>query len=164
MLAPERYRASAAFITAWFNIFAYLFTLASATIFPAQVIAQLAHIYNPEYTPERWHIWLIYVAILVVSTAVVTLKSSFMPRLQSIFFYASLLAVICISVILMAKGASGERAREVMTTWSNNSGWNDGLAYMLAMGQGMWLCVFPGKMKMALDLEKANSWQVCLCG
>ncbi|KAI5460612.1 amino acid/polyamine transporter I [Mariannaea sp. PMI_226] len=141
MLAPERYRGPAAFVTAWFNIFAYLFTTASAAIFPAQLIAQLASIYNQSYIPERWHIWLIYVAILVFSTAIVILRSSFMPKLQSIYFCASLLAVVTISITLFATGADASRAREVMTTWSNTSGWNTGFAYMLAMGQGMWLYV-----------------------
>ena len=139
MLAPKKYRAPAAFVTAWFNIFAYLFTTASAAIFPAQLIAQIASIYNHGYTPERWQIWLIYVAILVFSTAVVILKSSFMPKLQSSYFYASLTCVVAISITLFATGASAGQAKEVMTTWSNTSGWNTGFAYMLATGQGMWL-------------------------
>lgn len=139
MVAPARLRPTAAFVTGWLNIFAYLFTTSSGAIFPAQLIATVAEIYNPGYTAERWHIWLIYVALLILSTLIVVFRASLMPKIQFVFFCASVLAVAIISILLLAMSPVKQPAKKVLVDWNNTSGWSPGLGFMLVMGQAMWL-------------------------
>lgn len=139
MVAPQKYKPLAGFVTAWLNIFAYLFTLASATIFPAQLIATLAQARYPGYTAERWQIWTIYVALLIIATVVVVFRSSVIPPLQTAFFWVSLLAFSTLTITLLAASPSKQSVETVVLTWTNTSGWTPGLGFMLALGQGMWL-------------------------
>jgi choline transport protein len=139
MVSPPSYRAAAAFVTAWLNILAYLFTLSSATIYPAQLIATVAQVYNPGYVAERWHIYLIYLLIMILSGIVVIFWSSIMPKLQSFYFFVSVLAVFAISIALLAASPTKQSAQTVLLDWTNMSGWSTGMGFMLAMGQGMWL-------------------------
>lgn len=65
MVAPSRYKKGAGFLVAWLAILEWLFVVCSTTIFPAQLTAEMASIWYPEYTVQRWHIYLVYVAFLI---------------------------------------------------------------------------------------------------
>ncbi|CAK7226686.1 hypothetical protein SEUCBS140593_006326 [Sporothrix eucalyptigena] len=141
MIAPVKYRQMASFATAWFTIFEWLFVVCSTTIYPAQLTTQLASIWFPSYTPERWHIWLVYVLLLVMGTAVVIFFHKAMPRIEVFFCWSSLLAFITFVVTLLAASHSKQRAADVFLEWQNASGWPDGFSFIMDVGQGMWIYV-----------------------
>lgn len=141
MVAPVHYRAIAAFFVGWMNAFAWLFTVASVTIYPAQLTGLIAEIYSSSYKSEAWHIYLIYVAFLVVSTAIVVYWSDLIPRIETILFYTSLLAAASYVITFLAASDKTQSAKTVITEWTGSSGWSPGLSFMLDMGQGMWMYV-----------------------
>ena len=128
-----------AFVTAWFNIMAYLVIVTSGSIIPAQVIGGLIQIYHPTFAMQRWQVWTIYAALLLVSTIAVTLGPSLVPRTQSVFFWASVLGILVMSITVLAVGPTKNSAHLVFAEWDNPSGWSPGLAFMLSTGQSMWV-------------------------
>lgn len=141
MVAGPKYQRSASFVVAWLTILAWLFITASSTIYPAQLTAQLAQIWYPSYTPERWQIWLIYAALLIGGTCVVIFGHSIMPKLEQIFCYLSMGAFVAFVVALLSASPSKQSGKTVFTEWENVSGWNDGFGFMLDIGQALWMYV-----------------------
>ena len=126
-------------MTAWFNIIAYLIVCASATIIPAQVIAGLIEIYYPNYVVHQWLVWIIYAVMITLSTAIVTLGASLVPKTQSTFFWASLLGIGVMSITVLAASSTKQSAESVFTTWDNVSGWTPGFGFLISTSQSMWL-------------------------
>ena len=138
-VASTKYRSAIAFVTAWFNLYAYLIVVTSGTIIPAQVVAGLIQVYHPTFLMQRWQIWMIYTALLLFSTILVTLGPSLIPKTQSAFFWASILGVLTMAITVLSVSSTKTSAEVVFASWENPSGWSDGLAFMLATGQSMWL-------------------------
>lgn len=82
---------------------------------------------------------MIYAALLLFSTIIVTLGPSLIPKTQSAFFGASVLCVLTMAITLLSVSSNKTSAHVVFTDWVNPSGWSDGFAFMLATGQSMWL-------------------------
>lgn len=139
MVSSAKNRGTAAFYVGWMNALAWLFTTASVTIYPAQLTALIAEIYSSSYESERWHIYLIYVAFLIVSTAIVIFWSDLIPKIETILFYTSLLAAATYIITFLAAGPTHQSAKTVFTEWVGSSGWNTGFAALLDIGQGMWM-------------------------
>ncbi|KAJ5729203.1 amino acid transporter [Penicillium malachiteum] len=127
MIAGEKYRQAAAFTVAWLNVLAWLFGSCSSVIYPAQLTMQLAQVYNPSYTPERWQIWLLYVALLLIGMVVVIYGHAFIARVE---------IMLCCSSLLAASKTKAS-AWSVFAKWENTSGWPNGFSFMLDVGQGM---------------------------
>lgn len=141
MIANEKYRNAAAFTVAWINIFSYVFGCCAATIYPAQLTMQVAQVYNPDFTPERWQIWLIYVALLVGGTVVVIYGHAFIARVEVFLCWSSLLAFATWVITLLAASEAKASAKHVFTQWENTCGWPDGFSFFLDIGQGLGMYV-----------------------
>ena len=139
MVTHPKYRAGAAFVTAWFNIMAYLIVCASATIIPAQVIGGLIEIYYPDYIVHSWLVWIIYAIMIIVSTAIVTLGAALVPKTQSAFFWASLLGIIAMSITVLAASPTKQSAETVFVDWETVSRWTPGFSFLISTSQSMWL-------------------------
>lgn len=139
MVAPSRYKKGAGFPVAWLVILEWLFVVCSTTIFPAQLTAEMASIWHPEYTVQRWHIYLVYVAFPIGGTAIVILCHSYMAKIESVFCTSFLLNFGTFVLTLLVASRTKQDTVEVFTAWKNTSGWPDGLSVVLDVGQGMWM-------------------------
>ncbi|CAG9993028.1 unnamed protein product [Clonostachys byssicola] len=139
MVSPPRLRRPIAFTTGWLSIFAYLFTISSASLFVVQTLFQLVTTQMGDFEPERWQTWLVYTGLLVFATATVSLFPKALPKLQTAMFWFSVLALGVISITLLAISPTKQPASMVFTKWTNQSGWSDGFSFILSIGQCMWL-------------------------
>ena len=138
MVAPEQYRAPIAFATGWLSSFAWLFTTASANLFLAQLCVNLATLYHPEYTWTQWQVWLVYSGFIILCAAIVILLPRLIPVAETVFFWASLLGFVVSFITLLAVSDEKQSASIVFTEWVNQTGWSDGTAFLLAVGQAMY--------------------------
>ncbi|KPI43975.1 Choline transport protein [Cyphellophora attinorum] len=138
MVAPIRYRALIAFSTGWLSIFAWLFTIASACIYCAQICVNMATLFHPQYIPEQWHVYLVYVAFVAACTLITVFLSRQIPLLETISFFASITGVVVFFVVVLAVSPTKQPASAVFVRWDNQTGWGDGTAFFLAVGQAMY--------------------------
>ncbi|KAK5088586.1 hypothetical protein LTR05_002806 [Lithohypha guttulata] len=138
MVAPKRYRASIAFATGWLSSFAWLFTTASANLFCAQICVNLATLYKPEYAWIQWQVWLVYTGFIIACSSIVILLPRLIPKGEIVFFWASVLGFVVSFVAILAASDTKQSASIVFTDWVNQTGWNDGTAFLLAVGQAMY--------------------------
>lgn len=138
MVSPARHRAVIAYFTGWLSVFAWLFMTASATIFCAQLCVSLAQLYHEDYVATQWQTWLIYTGIMLLCCAIVCLLPRLIPMLESMFFWCSLVGFAASVITMLATSDTKQSAKKVFVDWSNLTGWGDGTAFMLAVGQSMW--------------------------
>ena len=138
MVAPHRHRAAIAFVTGWLSVFAWLFTTASACIFCAQVTLNIATLFHADYTPTPWQTYLVYVGFVVACTLITIFLPKQIPLLETVFFGASVTGFAVFLVAILASSPTKQPASAIFATWTNTTGWDDGTAFLLGVGQAMY--------------------------
>lgn len=98
----------------------------------------LASIYNPNYTPEPWQTYLIYTALVLISTAIVCLLPRALPRGEIVMFVSSFLGFVASFVTVLVTQKHKRSATAVFLTYENLSGWNDGTSFLIGLGTSMY--------------------------
>jgi hypothetical protein len=139
MVAPPRFRVTAAFLSGSFNVLAYIFFAVSAGNFVASAIPGLAAVYHPSYEPQRWQAYLIYCLLILIVGAFVIYLPAALPKMQLGFFWASVLGFLVQGITLLARSSPKSSAKIIFASSENESGWDSKFAFMLAVGQGIWM-------------------------
>ncbi|KAI0146132.1 putative GABA permease [Xylariaceae sp. FL1272] len=138
MMAPKKHRAVIAFYTGWLSVVAWILCTAASAIYAAQIFAALATSFHPDYTPTAWQIWLIYVGIMVLCTLVLTLLPTMLARIEKASFFASVIGFVVFLIVILATASPKNPAHIVFADLNNQSGWSDGLGFMLSVGTAMY--------------------------
>ncbi|KAI2742485.1 hypothetical protein DTO013E5_3587 [Penicillium roqueforti] len=124
-------------ITGWINCSGWVALVATAGLLGSQLILGVISLMNPSYNPQRWHQFLIYIGYNIVAFLVNAFMNNIMPYVTKAAFIWSLsgFAIICITVLSCASPNynSGEF---VFTDFINETGWPDGIAWLLGLLQG----------------------------
>ncbi|RHZ63117.1 hypothetical protein CDV55_106010 [Aspergillus turcosus] len=118
MVSSPKTRTPCAFVCGWLSTLAWCLTSVSGAIFSAQAILALVSFLNEDYQPTQWQIYLVFLAILSLGTAIVCVLAHWLPRLEVVMFWSSISAfVVCLAAVLgMSKRK--QPARVVFTqTW-----------------------------------------------
>ena len=97
----------------------------------------MAAVYHPDFEATQWQIYLIYVALTLLATSLITLLPRQLPRAETAFFFMSCIGFVVSTITVLARSNNKQTGRTVFATWNNNSGWNNGVAFMIGVGQGM---------------------------
>ncbi|RVX66394.1 hypothetical protein B0A52_09624 [Exophiala mesophila] len=135
--APEN-RAAIAFTVGWLSVIAWCLTVASAQIFCAQIIMNLASFYNPDFEGTQWQTYLVYVGLCFIAVAVVIYLPRQIPKAEIVFFSASILGFVVFFITVLARSDTKQSARTVFVEWNNQTGWGDGTAFLLGVGACMY--------------------------
>lgn len=137
MVAPPRFRAAVSYTIGWMSVFSWWMLSTGSCIFCAQAVAAMAAVYHPDFAATQWQIYLIYVALTLLATSLITLFPRQLPRAEIVCFWLTCIGFIVSTVTVLARSDRKQTGRTVFVTWNNNSGWNDGVAFMIGVGQGM---------------------------
>ncbi|KIX05012.1 uncharacterized protein Z518_05884 [Rhinocladiella mackenziei CBS 650.93] len=138
MVSAPSNRAAMAFTVGWLSVIAWCLTAASANIFCAQIILNLASFYHPDYVWTQWQVYLIYVLLCVVAVAVVILLPRQIPQAEVVFFLSTVIGFVVFFVAVLAASETKQSASTVFTEWNNQTGWGDGTAFLLGVGTCMY--------------------------
>lgn len=88
------------------------------------------------YTLERWHIFLIYVGYTLIGAAINIFGLPILPRLNQAAIFWSLTGLIVIIIAVLACSSPNySSGKFVFTSFINETGWPDGVAWILALLQ-----------------------------
>lgn len=138
MVSGPRYRALAAYIIGWLSVLSWLFASCSLFIYTAKFFLSLATFYNPGYTATQWQEWLIYVALIIICTLMLCLLPQLVYLWNSLIFWVSVLGFLISVIALLAASDIKQSSSVVFLEWVNQTGWDNGVAFLLAVGQGMY--------------------------
>ncbi|KAI1619287.1 amino acid/polyamine transporter I [Exophiala viscosa] len=138
MVSSPSNRAAIAFTVGWLSVIAWALTTASAAIFCAQVIANMASFLHPDYVWTQWQVYLIYVLLCIIAVAIVIGLPRQIPHFEMVSFTLSIVGFLVFFIAVLAASKGKQRASTVFTDWYNQTGWSDGTAFLLGVGTCMY--------------------------
>ncbi|KAI0156971.1 choline transport protein [Xylariaceae sp. FL1272] len=134
-LCTDKWKKSMSFWVGWTNIAGWLTLVTTEGFFCAQFIQAAANLAsNGTYEIRSWATYLIFLAILTFTTGANIWGNKILGRWNDAALYWSLLAVVVISIVLLAT-SDKNNAKYVFTDFENSTGWSDGLAWILGLLQ-----------------------------
>ncbi|KAJ5322014.1 uncharacterized protein N7506_011144 [Penicillium brevicompactum] len=127
ILAPKSINRSLSYCCGITNMFSWIAICTGIAIIPAQLISGIAVFYNPTYTPQPWHSFLIYQAIngLVLLYNITLLKRSLW--IHDVSFVVTIASFLVIVITCVARTSPNyEPSTAVWATFLNDSGWSSG--------------------------------------
>ncbi|KEY77629.1 GABA permease GabA [Aspergillus fumigatus] len=134
MVSSPKTRTPCAFVCGWLSSLAWCLATVSGTIFIAQAILALGSFLNEDYYPRQWQTYLVFLALIILATAMVCLLAHWLPRLQEVMFWSSISAFVACLAAVLGMSKSKQSARVVFTQYENETGWPDGLSFLIGLG------------------------------
>ncbi|KXJ90071.1 GABA permease [Microdochium bolleyi] len=134
-LSSHGTKAVLSFYTGWVSLIGWVALTASAPFGAANIIQGVVVLNYPDYVPEKWHWYLIYVAVTLIAFGFNVFGGKVLPTLENLI---GILHVIFFVMILVATCTLGrgnyQPAEFVFTQFSNGTGWDSNF---VAWGIGM---------------------------
>ncbi|CAN9120181.1 unnamed protein product [Alternaria sp. RS040] len=137
VITPRKWVPLASFITGWINVSGWLALTTSGGLLASQLISGLIALYHPDFTLHPWQVWLIYVAWTIIAFIINAFMNNLLPYVNRGAFIWSIggFAIVCITV-LACSSPEYASAEFVFTEFINETGWPDGIAWLLGLLQG----------------------------
>ncbi|KAH7353329.1 amino acid/polyamine transporter I [Plectosphaerella cucumerina] len=135
--APPRFRNQLAWVTGWINLSGWVALVATNSSLASTLIINIISLLHPDYVPQRWHQFLIYLGITLVALTINTFLQTALPRINGAALAWSMAGFVVISISVLATAAPDFASPEyVFTTFINTTGWPDGIAWLMGLLQG----------------------------
>lgn len=116
----------------WVSVLGWQAGCASGTFLGGTIIQGLLVLNDPSYNYQRWHGTLLLYAVLLVTVFVNTIAVRVLPALEGVILCAHVLGFFAILIPLVHL-APQSSADFVFATWSNGSGYVDGLSWFVGL-------------------------------
>ncbi|KAF2740743.1 GABA permease gaba [Polyplosphaeria fusca] len=137
VISWKRWVPLLSWITGWINVSGWIALVASGGLLGSQLIVGVISLFNPNYSPERWHQFLIYIGYNMAAFLINAFLNSALPYVNKAAITWSITGFIVISITVLACAsphyASGYF---VFRQFINETGWPDGIAWLLGLLQG----------------------------
>ncbi|RTE80646.1 hypothetical protein BHE90_004890 [Fusarium euwallaceae] len=134
-LCTEKWRRVMSFWVGWINIGGWLVVVTVQGFFAAQFICAAAVVAsNDKFVVTQWSTYLIFLAILTFATIANIFGNRILGRWNDAALFWSVLGVIIIGIVLLAMSKKSD-AEFVFTNFDNQTGWSDGMAWILGLLQ-----------------------------
>ncbi|KAF1349528.1 amino acid/polyamine transporter I [Delphinella strobiligena] len=136
ILAPERHRRWMSYACGWIVTGSWWALAATGPSLFRNLTVGFIELFNPDYVFHNWHQFLLYLSVEVCALLINAFGTAAMPLLSKLAFFLSLTRFAAISVALLACTHNRHQtASFVFTGYINNTGWNNGLAWLLGLLQ-----------------------------
>ena len=147
MTGGPKWGKSLGWFAGWWNFFAWVFGAASVSLILANQVLTMYNLFHPDYVPERWHVFVVYVIMTWTCALTVMFANRGLPTINNIGLFlilAGVLTTILICAIMPSTTHSGHATNAaVWTVWSNNTGWSSGFAFLAGMLNGAYAVGTP---------------------
>ncbi|KAF1844099.1 amino acid transporter [Cucurbitaria berberidis CBS 394.84] len=137
VITPKRWVPLASWITGWINVSGWIALTTSGGLLASQLISGLIALFHPDFALRPYQVYLIYVAWTLIAFFVNAFLNRLLPYINKTAFIWSIggFAIICITVLACAS-PNYASAEFVFTNFINETGWPDGIAWLLGLLQG----------------------------
>jgi choline transport protein len=100
------------------------------------LVTGLIALLHPNYEPQRWHIFLVYIAFIIGACLVNIFGLRLLPLINKSAISWSLAGAAVIAIVVLACSSGDyQSGKFVFTTYLNETGWNGGIAWCLGLLQ-----------------------------
>ncbi|KAJ4263450.1 hypothetical protein NW762_006269 [Fusarium torreyae] len=134
-LCSDEWKRVMSFWVGWLNIAGWLVVVTVQGFFAAQFIGAAAVVAsNDSFVPEKWSTYLIFLAILTFTTITNIFGNRILGRWNDAALCWSVLGVVIVGIVLLTMSKKSD-ASFVFTNFDNQTGWPDGMAWILGLLQ-----------------------------
>ena len=124
-------------ITGWINVFGWMALTATGGLLGSQIIIGIIAIYDTTYVAQRWHQFLIYIGYNIIAMLLNAFGNSILPLVNKTAIIWSITGFVVISITVLACASPNYSSGDfVYREFLNETGWPDGVAWMLGLLQG----------------------------
>lgn len=144
-------------ITGWINVSGWIALVASGGLLGSQLIVGIISLMNPNYTAQRWHQFLIYIAYNLIAFLINAFMTLALPAITKAAFIWSIVGFIVISITLLSCASPTYSSADfVFRGFINETRWPDGIAWLLGLLQaGLGLTGFDAVAHMIEEIPNA---------
>jgi amino acid permease (GABA permease) len=137
VIAWKPYVPILSWITGWINVSGWIALVASGGLLGSQLIVGVISMMNPDYVPQRWHQFLIYIGYNIFAFVVNAFANSSLPYVNKAAITWSIAGFCIISITCLACASPNYSSTSfVFQDFRNKTGWPDGIAWLLGLLQG----------------------------
>ncbi|QIX01415.1 hypothetical protein AMS68_006932 [Peltaster fructicola] len=139
--AGPKYGRVTSFFAGWWNCLAWTFGTAAPCALGANAVIALWSIWHPEFEPERWQLFIVYLGIVFVVSSMILFGQPILAR-ASTFFGATCMILLIVSfltiVVMISNNGSGYASNySVWQDFQNLTGWDSpGLVFLMGVLNG----------------------------
>ncbi|KAL6898435.1 amino acid/polyamine transporter I [Trichoderma evansii] len=137
MVSWPRISRGISFVTGWINVGAWVAMAATGGLLGSTLIMNIIALESPNFEPKPWQQFLIYIAFTLVAFVINAFTTRLLPIFGKIAFAWSIIGFFIISITILGTASPTYQSGEfVYGTLINNTGWPDGLAWLIGLLQG----------------------------
>ncbi|KAK5166701.1 uncharacterized protein LTR77_008245 [Saxophila tyrrhenica] len=131
------WRRELSWVTGWINTFGWMALTATAGLLGSQLIVGIISLFDNNYDAKPWEQFLIYLGYLIVMFLVNAFGNSALPYVNKVAVAWSLTGFVLISITVLACASPNYQSADfVFRHFENETGWPDGIAWLLGLLQG----------------------------
>lgn len=139
--AGPKYGRLCSWFGGWWNALAWIFGTSSVCLFGANAAVAMYSLYHPDYTPERWHIFLAFLGMAWFDNLMVMFGQRFLAKVANVsgmLCILFLLVTILMCAIMPSKTGAGYATNSfVWTDFENLTGYSsNGFVFLAGMLNG----------------------------
>ncbi|RAL04575.1 choline transporter [Aspergillus ibericus CBS 121593] len=138
MLSPAKSRRFAAFVVGCMSVLAWWIVTSSGISLVTASLAGIVNFWHPEYAASQWHIYLIYIAIALLTLIPIFVAPSKIHWTVQTALFLSLTGMVLVFIITLSMCRQKQPASFLLQSGYGISGWNDGTAWMLGVMNAMY--------------------------
>ncbi|KAL7935671.1 amino acid/polyamine transporter I [Trichoderma chlorosporum] len=125
------------FITGWINVGVWVAMAATGGLLGSALILDIIALESPSFEPKPWQQFLIYIAFTLVASVINASATRLLPIFGKVAFAWYISGFFIISITILATASATYQSGEfVYGGLINNTGWPDGLAWLIGLLQG----------------------------
>ncbi|KAJ9601875.1 hypothetical protein H2200_013624 [Cladophialophora chaetospira] len=137
VISWKRYVPLLSWITGWINTAGWVALTATAGLLGSQLVIGVIALCSPSYVSHRWHQFLIYIGYNALAFMVNAFITRLLPLVNKAALIWSITGWLVISITVLACSSPNYQSGDfVYRTFINETGWPDGLAWLLGLLQG----------------------------
>uniref|UniRef100_A0A8H7N8L0 Amino acid permease/ SLC12A domain-containing protein n=1 Tax=Bionectria ochroleuca TaxID=29856 RepID=A0A8H7N8L0_BIOOC len=101
MVARDDYKAFTSYITAWLTVIGWWFASAAVANFVASTILDIIVAWTPDFEPQSWQKYLIYVCLIWIAALANIFLSNWIPRYNKMTFVLAIMSLSSTCITLL---------------------------------------------------------------
>ncbi|PLB54719.1 amino acid transporter [Aspergillus steynii IBT 23096] len=139
-MASEGTRRSVSYLTGWFSMLAWWINTSSGLMIAAKAVLGLASFCWPTYDTVNWHVYLVYLLVMLVTAAPLTMSRT-VPWITQGCLYISVSGFLMAFIVVMAMHQEFQPQGYLLHASHGTSGWPHGFAWILGAANSMYAYV-----------------------
>ncbi|GAA5948583.1 hypothetical protein JCM21900_005181 [Sporobolomyces salmonicolor] len=182
ILSPPRYANVVSWCCGWFAWAGWTALVATTGSLAGGLLTGMYALAHPDYEVKDWQIFVIYLGYILIATIINLYGSRLLPLVNSAAIIWSLVGALVIIITCLACASPNyQTGTFVFGTYLNQSGWNNGVAYILGLLQSSFGLIgidalshmveevpqphinIPNAMLLAVTIGASSSFIVLVC-